>query len=197
MRAELIIYGFIRIHFPNYNSIPKELQELCLLMYLVVMDEWDAEKAHANVSIDATDNTATYPGTTGWKQAVGSMIIKTGEIRTWKIKITEKSNLLVGIAPSTQVSGFFVENADSFAIHSQDGSKISRDEARGGKRYSQRLKQMDIVSITLDLTDDENGTLSYKINDKDFGIAFEKLRNDISYCLVVSGFEHSQVQLLQ
>ena len=46
IRAELIIDGFVRIHFANFHSVPKELKELCLLMFFVVIDEWNVEKSH-------------------------------------------------------------------------------------------------------------------------------------------------------
>lgn len=200
IRAELLVYGFIRIYFSNDQTVPKELKDLCLLMYLITMDVWNTSKSHTDVMINTEDNTATFPATHGWKRAVGSMSIKIGEIQTWKIKITKECNLLIGITNSQSLDdggSFFVKDRDSFGIHSKSGHKWATQHGISGRSYAEPFDKMDIVSITLDLTKEgKHGKVSYKRNDKDFGNAFNVNKN-VSYCLIVSGFSQGQIQLLK
>ena len=55
----------------------------------------------------------------------------------------------------------------------------------------------DIIIMTLDMTGDEYGTLSYTINDTNYGIAFNQIDLNIKYHLVVSLDNEHKIQLLQ
>ena len=95
---ELCVYGFIRTYFNH--DIPDELKRLCLSMYLIVFDSWDVDLSHesfevVNESGDliANGNETSNEPNLGerWRNAFGTLVIKKGDIKTWKIQITNKN----------------------------------------------------------------------------------------------------------
>ena len=49
--------------------------------------------------------------------------------------------------------------------------------------------------MTLDMTGNKYGTLSYTINDENYGIAFDKIDIDKEYCMIVKLYPYDKVQL--
>ena len=197
--AELCVYGFVRIYCSNQN-IPTELKQLCLLMYFVIIDTWNIVKSHNQLRFDCENNICNFDNQSYWRHAMGSIIIKKGDMNTWKINITKESNLLIGITniQTFQDKPFYVAESDSFGIHSRGGEKWAISQDLHGENYAVTLHKNDIITMTLDIGQDKQyGKLSYKINDKDYGVAFDKIAKDGNYCLIISGFETGQITLLQ
>ena len=66
-----------------------------------------------------------------------------------------------------------------------------------GEEYAISCNDNDILSMTLDMTGQVNATLSFRINDKDYGIAFDQVDIAKKYCMIVALYSSEKIKLLQ
>ena len=204
--AELCVFGFIKTYC-NDNEIPNELQQLCLLMYFQLIDEWNVEISDNRLKFNLNDNILIKPARSSWFNGYGSVIVKKGKSKTWKLRIEDNKPVgIVGISDRQngggQGEGIFVCSSNCCGMDLFDGNKISPSYGSGvpGDEYGVKgCYKDDIVTMTLDMTcvQTEYGILSFKVNDIDYGIAFDKIKCDAQYRMAVSMYSTASVQLLE
>eukprot|EP01084_Bolivina_argentea_P272379 463739_1 len=96
---ELLVYGFIRTYC-IYSSMPKELQQFCMTMYL--HDYWNIDKftftkglEFGLTSNNVASNAMKITSKIGhhWCTAFGSHIIRKGQFKRWTLRqIVNKTN---------------------------------------------------------------------------------------------------------
>ena len=205
--AELCVYGFIRNHSLKPNTIPDDLINLCLSMYHNVIDKWDEEISDKKIIFEVQTGNAMLLRKDVWQSyvmsdAFGSIIVEQNEIQIWEFRTL--SELYLGIIDNNtfdQNRGWmFNYRKNAYGLSTRNGNKICSEygtEIRSGKEYAVKCTQNEIISMILDMTGDRYATLSFKINDKDYGIAFDKINIHNAYRMIVSLYTEDSIDLLQ
>ena len=204
---ELCVYGWIRENCINFE-MPMDLQKLCILMYVIIMDVWNTEIHTKNVIIDKDDNIANVCRGRGWQHAFGTYIIKKGMIMSWKFKVDGKRGfgtkrnskrraiaIFIGIWEKDKISsniessydgGFYNKPNGGYAFYTYQGA-IKHKNVHNTVQYAEKCYDGDIIKMILDMTqkESENAVLSYEINDKSYGIAHDDIDIAKEYCLTV------------
>ena len=210
---ELCVYGFIR-EYCNID-IPDVLKELCLSLYLIVIDQWNKKLSHKTFAIDEASREIFSTVTGGRRHAFGSLIIGKGEIMIWSIKITNDNPqrhdnnraVMFGISNTSEIDNW---NEKSGAYHFCDtefnGSGYGYYAWTGYTHTSLRAERNpygpswdkdDIITMTLDMTGKKYGVLSYAINGKDLGVAFDDIDIDGNYRMSVCMHSKDSLQLVE
>ena len=214
--ADLIVDGFLRIHCSKHYNYPMDIQQLCLFMYFEVTDAWNIKISDETILIDTKNNIAYNAGATTysfWLDVVGTMIAKKGSMINkfiWKLKLlkNKQHSLFFGIIDRNtyyQHKGYlFVFRDNGYGICTTNGKIYSKTALRtknGYKYLHTKCKCNDVIEMRLDMDmrHDQHpkyATLSYLINDKDYGIAFDKININKEYLMIVALYNGDQVQLV-
>ena len=65
-----------------------------------------------------------------------------------------------------------------------------------GVSYAIKCGNDDVIAMTLDMSGDKYATLSYKINEVDYGNAFEEINIEESYSMAIRTWNPTDIQLL-
>ena len=194
--AELCVYGFIRKHCVT-QDLPQELMNLCFLMYFMALDEWDPKIVENGVIIHKEERVAltadSEQGLPGWIAVFGTIIVGRGYVETWKLKryrLKQKHrHIIIGIISNDKKEDcgvFFATESTGYGMH-LDGKLISGSSELYDIDYCDKNDADDItIAMTLDMTGDEYGTLSYSFDGMDAGIAFRRIDLNTKFCLAVS-----------
>ena len=207
---ELCVYGWIRENCNDFE-MPMDLQKLCILMYVIIMDSWNTEIHTKNVIIDNDENIAKVIKHTKWQHAYGTFIIKKGMMMTWRFKLDGDRDsrpiaIYIGIVSRNKMSSEMHNNKNFFdKEHGGYGFYTYLSKLRGIRSskndYEKRCYSGDAVKTTLDLTQKENknGLLLYEINDKSFGVAVDYIDIGKEYCLAVkiSNSSYQSIQIIE
>ena len=167
------------------------------MMYLEIFDKWNVESSLSNIhlQIDTITNIASRAEYKApnlddfcWWNVFGTMIIRKGESKTWRLKLlAQPQDLCLAITATSNVEeskDLYIPNQpDSYGLALDNGYKYSK--AVRGDSYADTCNVNDIILMTLDMTGDTlkgKGTVSYKINEQDFGVAFE-VAFDVACCV--------------
>lgn len=196
---ELCVDGYIRNWCSVYDIIfPDELIKLIFLLYFIACDTWDVSLGNASDFDFEDENRLGKNNNQGWRVLYGSIKVRNGATQTWKLQRGDNDlkykHCVIGVINVADTKTDISQNC-YFADISQNAHGLDLEAKRlQGPRgyrihneiYIEELDiNNDIISMTLDMTKD-NVTLSYKVNDKDLGVAFHKLDNDKEYCLAIS-----------
>merc|ERR1711994_230786 len=119
-----------------------------------------------------------------------------------------RRSVMIGVIDRADLSqlvptnSYFADESHSectaYAFYTYDGSLLSTLSGSNSKRKSYGLPWTgeDAITMTLDLTD-QSGTLSFRINGQDQGIAFCDIDVSKQYILSVSFFYEEGVQIVQ
>ena len=195
IRDEKIVYGFVRTNFINiHNHIPKEIINLCLLFYHIVIREIFK---HYNpdvyqLSSDALTLTNCRIGF-NYSTCYGSQCIPSLDdhsIYLWKFEILNRSSwIAIGIDETKYLrkkKGQFNEKIGDSKYYAlwNDGDTNRWDNASiiRAEENAPEFDANDVVSMILDLS---NRTLSYQKNDDEKYIAFTDITvgDEIIYCM--------------
>ena len=219
---EFLVYGFMR-RIDIDQEIPEDIKQLCLSFYRILRDKWNPAISNSSLKINnETGEIYVADGYDSWKNAFGSFIIKKGDIQTWKIKITNDSSHQWGIRDRHVSFGVIeyksnnqlfyrnmTQNAfcncdeesainNAYAYSTNRGDLMCSDDYRIS--YGTGCQKDDILSMTLDLQQTENnhyGTLSFGLNDKSLGIAFDDIDINKKYCLALAIYYSDDLQLIE
>ena len=218
LKPELCVFGFIRRININ-QQIPIELIQICLSFWLSFRDKWNTEISHSSFTINNETGVIIPRPTSSYlaMNAFGSLIIEKGDIKTWKIKITNKYRLssmngefgIIEYDTSNQsiykrmkFSAFCHQDntipAYSYALY--NGSLRWTGSDVRYKAYGKKCPKNNILSMTLDLTETESkqhGHLSFELNGKSFGIAFNDIDINKKYCMALAMFNDDILQLIE
>eukprot|EP01084_Bolivina_argentea_P200600 343023_1 len=190
IHTEYTVYGFIRqfqkiLGLSTWHIIPPLVYKICLAFY-TVKDEWNVNKIGDEVIIK--DRTITYKSAGLWHTVYGTMKCKYPNKYTWEMRIeslASRKEIMIGIADiNTNYQNHDVARANAFLFWSWNSGTCSyRDTVYRTKGYGKVLVASDIIKMTLDL---RNNSLSFMINNKDYGVVIDDIPSDKEYNLVVS-----------
>ena len=198
--SELCVCGYIR-SLALEIRLPTELQQLCVKMYMELPDEWNNQQCNIDIKIDSETQTAVSKGTGSWENAFGKDIVKRGMLNVWKFEMNRKRDIelkvaiFVGIIESKNVSrytnGFCLSKKNGgCGLYTWHGHLYGHGKITSN--YGKPCKAKDILEMTLDMTQKSKtkmGVLSFKINNQDYGIAFDDIDIEKEYCLCVSLYD--------
>ena len=204
-RIGLLTWGYVRnieiIH--KALNIPTPINDI-IYLYLRMYDEWSEQYKSKDISIDDKTSIITFDSDDD-STIYGTQIIKDG-IFKWRLK-------LISFRSTSQASpyvGIIENNPNYLKMYSDDnnwddyGYQLCGGSGRlyeygftNPDRWSTRSKWRkdgDVLEMTLDLNEH---TLSFKVNDTDFGALFSNVK-DKEYRLSLSLLrsEGSQLRLI-
>ena len=211
--SDLLVYGYLRLHcnYHKNNNIPTDLETLCVSIYRNLLDkdikiehktdEWRQEISHKHLEFLESYNTVTkslWPNTCF--NAFGSLMIGKGEIKIWKLKLFSiDPAVCIGIISADRFhpnkDKLFFDEETSFGIYTRNGCKYQNKEPKKAD-YFVNCDQNDLIAMTLNMTGKEFGTLSFKKNNTDYGIAFDNIDLNKKYYIAVSILNCNVIQLL-
>ena len=209
---ELLVYGYVRRETEK-DQLPTELYHLCFLFYYqsILKDEWNASKLYTQCTeLDQNENWIKRLGTAAgdyqYQEGFGTLHIKKGDIQQWRINVKKSETHYIHIGfgiwtvDKVQLSPRPLRDRESFLWNgiflNAMGPTLSNRGTQEYKVYGRKWTQDDVVTMTLDMTGDKYGTLSYKINEEDLGVGWDKLDISETYCLAVWIGNPNTVQLM-
>eukprot|EP01084_Bolivina_argentea_P289424 496999_1 len=171
VRDKCLFDGYIR---NNCNiMIPSEIVKICLLFY-VLIEQWDEKCKSKDIRIDG-DTIEKIKTHISWQRSAYLSNTATEGIHCWRFKIDQYSGnwTMLGVwkikcKPMVPEKFCTANYHSTYAYIISKGSKT----VDGGNEYSYGIecKNGDVVEMELDL---KQLTLSYKVNDKDYSVAYE------------------------
>ena len=204
-RGELLVCGYIRHIEKEYETlcIPEEIGDI-IYSYQRSCDEWDKEHSNKHLIIDSNEGIVCFESESEMT-AFGKQIVCKG-IFKWTLKIISIKPRIFEPCPYI---GIIDCDEDNLKEHVNDGSweTVGYQLCAGNNGLWGRSLGItasykclwcqinDILEIVLDLND---GTLRFILNDKDCGIAFNKVLKDAKYRLALTCLrgKGTQFQLL-
>ena len=172
------VYGYAHgIHLSK--TVPNVIIDIILCFYYL-NDEWDKNK----VGLQFPTDTCVQLGPVNSYQCGAAFLSKTISqgIASWTFRIVKMCNEVnIGVAKTSFAhhhrgsSRFFNNNNDSYVWRASKKGMLM-DPARRGphdlRQYGKTCVDGDIVDMILNM---EERTLSFKINDTDYGVAFSDI----------------------
>eukprot|EP00474_Spongospora_subterranea_P006862 CRZ07320.1 hypothetical protein [Spongospora subterranea] len=179
----------------NIRSLPSPA--VTILTYPLLY--WDPHNARASgrarVRLSNCNLTASFDaGSDKWRSLQTSKGFCSG-LHKWEIVLDRMSKgyIFLGVStasanPDTYVGG----DAHGFGLFISDRSRYhGRNKIKGGAKYGDQMNVNDVVGIILDL---DKRSMSYTLNGKDLGVAFDEIPTD--HCLYPSvSFYHRGDQI--
>lgn len=189
------VHGYIRQRIINkykIANIPSSIIDLCIV-FSYVLFEWDLDNKHKDVIAD--NETFTVKVMTG--KSVGNIysknILNAKAIYMFKMKIKNHSCGIWGIVnadqtandPSIERKAYGLYAKDAYGYGGAFGYKYQSDPKQLNDRYgsySDKPGGKDNKEAIVDIIFDKiKGTLSYKLDDKDLGIAWRNIDIEKEY----------------
>ena len=187
--TELLVSGYLRQHEISLSQIIPPLVVHICLMFHWIPEYFDIISKYVKVSDDKLRIKLISKTTKNQNTTFGAMRIPSTDTRIylWTFKILHKKgdDIIIGISNGSN---------NNQPFHFRDRGKQTFNYGYCGnfkvvntafKIYGDDFKENDILKMILDL---KKKTLSFMINDKDQGIAFENIKYspDIYYKMAVS-----------
>ena len=199
--TEFTAYGYIRQFQQSLDGTIAELIcKICLAFYTDI-DGWDKEKMveyiKLNIDTQTIENISNMTRWNDWQSAFGELICKYPNIYHWNLKIDAlrgDEELMIGVVyhDCDYMEGIEQDGFVFWSWKSNTGCYREGDLMSAG--YAKYLEDGDVVGVKLDL---EQHTLSFAVNDEDYGVAIDKIPKNRMYGFVVSlGCSGNKVTLL-
>ena len=204
----LLVAGYVKEISEQYKikNIPLEINDM-IYLYQRLCDEWSQKYKTDNISVDTANAMITADDKERIK-ILGSHIVSEG-VFTWKIKMISFTYTSEHGGPP--FVGIVEDDADwldeFFQGENQDNTFWYRRGyqycCKTGDRFSQNgydssgygtgwKNDGEILEMTLDLN---HGTLCFKVNDMDHGVAFENIKPK-NWRLAFSTFESKESKFM-
>ncbi|KAJ3426036.1 spry domain containing socs box protein [Anaeramoeba flamelloides] len=144
------------------------------------LDKLDVQSKFGTLQLTNDNKTIKSLQQDKFKSIKGNKILKKGK-HIYKIQIDSihsngfNSTMIGVVAP--EITGIGYMNKQGWSFYCFNGHKWNENKHQV---YGTKVKKNDIITMTVDM---DKHTLSYKLNEKDFGIAFENLPNELKLCL--------------
>eukprot|EP01084_Bolivina_argentea_P070705 128570_1 len=211
-KYHFLVYGYIRkmenILFHDMN-IPKNIATIVLL-FSAFNDEWDSNCIGKRMKIDPKTNIlkiVAKASVCSYQSAYLKTICEPPYKYFWRFQIIKDDginrywNMNIGIwkinvgKPHTN-SYFTATDHNGYAFIASDGiltdATAESRRSSGYKHYGFKCKTDDVIDMDLDLN---TCILSYKINDKDFGVAYIVEKTKYRAAVTIDGVGNA-IQLL-
>ena len=166
----------------TFYNIPPLINHVCLVFY-GSSDEWDPEYIPNKMKLE--DNCITYiHGYHRYVSAFGKAIVSKGKFH-WKFMVEKVQDkgwyIVIGIwktksedHPPKDTYFTHLGYKSGYAFVADDGKLVTESGGGSSKEYGVSCKAGDIIDMFLDL---DALTLSFSINDIDYGVAFKNIEN--------------------
>ena len=171
--------GYIHEHESlNQQNIPNGIIFICILFYGNGIDKWDEK--YISKTITLKENTVTL-STRPPSSAYGKRIIESGTF-SWKFRIAPNTlewQIMIGIwkvkDEEPEIDTFFTKEGNKGYAFDPIAAALTNDHGYLGNysEYAERIENHEIACIVEMILDLDNLTLSYIVNDKDYGKAFD------------------------
>ena len=213
-KQELLLWGYMREVERIYKirNIPHEINNI-IYLYLKICDKWSRKYSSNYIKINECNTLINVEGNVT-HTAFGEMVVSEG-VFVWRIQILalvhDGSYLeapFIGIIEDDEGKLEFYRDSDiwgycGYQLCAGDTGQLFcyMDYKQGTPKHIETedyrcewKEDGDILEMTLDLN---KRTLSFKVNDKDFGVAYSNIKQT-SYRLALSmeKFEGSQFEFL-
>ena len=171
-RNKDLAFGYVKQNEnANKSTIPDMIKYLCLIYLNQNKDEFDAENTNGNIKINGN----TVIGS-GWNAMCTYLrnIVSDG-VHVWRFKFGFETNYYVGdmigiISNDEELTLYSYFNGSGSGSDAYGFAVAGRLTNRQGKEYGRKCKINDIIEMQVDFNE---LTLSYKINQTDYGKAFD------------------------
>ena len=189
--TEYTVYGFIRQLQKSLDSIIAELvYKICLAFYAEI-DRWNGDTMDERIEFNPDTQTIKNISKVSheWTAAFGELKCKTPNIYHWKLKMNAmrgNKEIMIGVINQRLVDlkTTHLLHSNTFAFWSyKSGTSNCCSSSIERTKCDQKLEDGDVVEMKLDL---KEYTLSFVINDKDYGVVIKDIAKDIIYCLGVA-----------
>ena len=194
IKTDILVAGYMREAGDECKLlIPNDINKVCFEYWLIsICDEWDKELSSDNVKYD--EQTFTKQSNYGFASIYGCLGIDKGS-HIWQIKVkSDVKFLAIGIIQDDEQILNEYKHGCKYVIDNGCCLEVTQGKFYHGTTSAERALvycqdkltplQGTIFTMTLDM---DTHTLSYKINDKDYGVATDKLDKS-KYRLVVTLF---------
>lgn len=200
-----LVTGWIRTN--SSNSIPFCVNQICCIFF-AEFDDWDQNFMSDQFTIDPVNNKILHhsEGQHGLYSAFLTNIASSGK-HCWKFKIINwgDSNLMFGVwnlksdTPKSQaLSTYIGKTANTSYVFDYGFAELNKYDKNGiwtgAGTYGETVKVGSIIQMTLDLKD---LTISYIINDEDYGVAFKEIEKSKYSAVITSYHGDNCVELLK
>lgn len=219
---KLLVHGYIRRNCIVYE-VPQVLVELCSLMSVKLYEKWNEKISNSDFIFTQrlkSDGQICrlrkgQRSINKWRNSFGCVMVESGESHEWNLRIVNvassaqfgsgrlKRSVMLGVVNTSYpdigaLDSYFCESkyqprVHGYAFYAYDGCVFCNKAKK--RKYGQPWDQNDVITVTLDLTQ-EKGRLSFKINDKAQGIAFDDIDTNHSYCLAMSFFYDEEIEII-
>ena len=183
-KTKLTVYGYIRETEKCLSiSIPFGLINVLILFYGDQNDKWDPKVIGKYLELKDYDLTVTNTADSEQGNVFGTRICEKKGMYQWKFKInhihTDHEEMCIGIWRVEQdkippIDVHFPKGKEQGYAYYLIGLKTDVHTGMAGDIYGiQSPKTGDIVHMILDL---DKLTLSFKVNDVDYGVAYDNIK---------------------
>ena len=196
--ADLLITGLAHAHC--ITAIPNDLQQLILLYILM-------DKFQIDISSNKSFDYHPLHGETHRFYTFGTVDIQKGDIKTFKFIVLNKvQNIDIGIVDSSQLlrKTAWYWGSGSYSLHIKHPIYALRGTGSPHCHRTffnkDRNYKFDVITMTLDMTRNKYGILSYQINGVHFGFKAYYINLARKYRLCITMRKHchidSKIQLI-
>ena len=195
---ELLVWGFVREIEKIYKirNIPFEINDI-IYVYQKICDRWSRKYSSKQIKINQSGSVITVDSDQLYPTAFGGVIVNKdiqGSFK-WRLKILSliydgdygMEAPYIGIIIDDEKNLVKYKDDDNwddcgYQLCAANGILCCNMSFRTEPYWCKWCKDGDILEMTLDLN---ARTLSYKVNDKDFGVAFSNIKQ-ANYRLALS-----------
>ena len=222
-KKPLIVSGYIRKQC-DYYEIPQCLVDLCTTMFMTCTDMWLPNVSNADLTFNASFSKFQLFAprrTNRWRTAFGSIIVGAGHKEQWRLRINReyqssvyfqgidakrpRQTVMIGVIDEADTEFMASTNcyfSDSqyidctaYSFYAWDAT-LHCNKSMQRRQYGIECGEGDMITIQLDMTN-ETGKISYWINDKEYGVAFDDVDVSKKYRLAVSLFFEEEVEIMK
>ena len=208
IKTDVLVSGYLRRCGNEFQLlIPDDITNVCFIFWFIsVCDEWDKSMSHSlciinNESIKLPREPEFSREGTNMVSAYGSHSVSSGSFE-WKIRFKSKITwICIGVIKDEIKLLLDNQTKNNYGIFEDDGESCFLLNCNGtlyhhlgnNSHFTEEfVDEGTIITMALDV---DKHTISYKINDTDYGVGCAKL-SDKKYRLAVTLGDKDEIELL-